>query len=39
MFFKEKSSNNWGRNVYSKPKKIEPKNLFGLKNIIKKKAT
>ena len=38
MFFKEKSSNNWGRNVYSKPKKIEPKNLFGLKNIIKKKS-
>lgn len=38
MLLKEKLFNNWGRNVHSRPKKIQPKNLGELKNIIKKKS-
>ena len=38
MLLKEKLSNNWGRNVQANPKKIQPKNLNELKNIITKKS-
>jgi len=38
MLFKEKLSNNWGRNVNSNLKIIQPGNIFELKNLIKKKS-
>jgi len=38
MLFKEKLSNNWGRNVNSNLKIIQPQNIFELKNLIKKKS-
>ena len=38
MLLKEKLFNNWGRNIHTKQKKIQPKNLNELKNIIKKKS-
>ena len=38
MLNKEKLSNNWGRNVNSNPKVIQPSNIFELKNLIQKKS-
>ena len=38
MLLKEKLSNNWGRNVNSNLKIIQPGNIFELKNLIKKKS-
>ena len=38
MLNKEKLSNNWGRNVNSTPKVIQPSNIFELKNLIQKKS-